>query len=56
MGNHITYVGLDVHTDGIVAAVAEGGIRGEVSTKACFSADSGCSAGSLSPGTERGGP
>jgi hypothetical protein len=26
----ITYVGLDVHKDGIVVAVAEGGIGGEV--------------------------
>ena len=30
MGNHTTYVGLDVHKDGIVVAVAEGGRRGEV--------------------------
>jgi len=30
MGDRITYVGLDVHKDGIVVAVAEGGIRGEV--------------------------
>ena len=30
MGNRITYVGLDVHKEGIVVAVAEGGIRGEV--------------------------
>jgi len=26
----ITYVGLDVHKDGIVVASAEGGLRGEV--------------------------
>ena len=30
MGDRITYVGLDVHEDGVVVAVAEGGIRGEV--------------------------
>ena len=30
MGERITYVGLDVHKDGIVVAVAEGGLRGEV--------------------------
>jgi len=30
MGDRITYVGLDVHKEGIVVAVAEGGIRGEV--------------------------
>src|SRR6202011_5422416 len=30
MGENITYVGLDVHKDGIVVAVPEGGIRGEV--------------------------
>src|SRR6202011_4945955 len=30
MGDNITYVGLDVHKDGIVVAVAEGGLRGEV--------------------------
>ena len=30
MGDRITYVGLDVHKDGIVVAVAEGGRRGEV--------------------------
>jgi hypothetical protein len=29
VGDHITYVGLDVHKDGIVVAVAEGGLRGE---------------------------
>jgi transposase len=28
--DHITHVGLDVHKDGIVVAVAEGGWRGEV--------------------------
>ena len=30
MGDRITYVGLDVHKDGIVVAVADGGLRGEV--------------------------
>ena len=30
MGDRITYVGLDVHKDGIVVALAEGGLRGEV--------------------------
>jgi transposase len=30
MGDRITYVGLDVHKEGIVVAAAEGGIRGEV--------------------------
>ena len=30
MGDGITYVGLDVHKDGIVVAVAEGGLRSEV--------------------------
>ena len=30
MADGITYVGLDVHKDGIVVAVASGGLRGEV--------------------------
>ena len=30
MRDHITYVGLDVHKEGVVVAVAEGGVRGEV--------------------------
>jgi hypothetical protein len=30
MGDGITYVGLDVHKDAIVVALAEGGLRGEV--------------------------
>src|SRR5271155_3433149 len=30
MGDRITYVGLDVHKDTIVVAVADGGLRGEV--------------------------
>jgi hypothetical protein len=29
MGDRITYVGLDVHKESIVVAVAEGGLRGE---------------------------
>lgn len=30
MGDRITYVGLDVHKDGIVVAIADGGSRGDV--------------------------
>jgi hypothetical protein len=30
LGDRITYVGPDVHKDGIVVAFAEGGLRGEV--------------------------
>jgi hypothetical protein len=30
VGDRITYVGLDVHKDGIVVALAESGLRGEV--------------------------
>jgi transposase len=30
VGDRITYVGLDVHKQGIVVAIAEGGLRGEV--------------------------
>ena len=30
MADRITYVGLDVHKEGIVVAVAAGGLRGEV--------------------------
>ena len=30
MGDRITYVGLDVHKESIVVAVAEGGARGEI--------------------------
>ena len=30
MGDRITYVGLDVHKESIVVAVAEGGLRGEI--------------------------
>src|SRR6516225_10512142 len=34
LGDRIRYVGLDVHKEGIVVAVAEGGLRGEVRTMA----------------------
>ena len=30
MGDRITYVGLDLHKEGIVVATADGGMRGEV--------------------------
>jgi hypothetical protein len=30
MADRITYVGLDVHKDAVVVAMAEGGLRGEV--------------------------
>jgi hypothetical protein len=30
MADHITYVGLDVHKEGIVVSVAAGDLRGEV--------------------------
>ena len=30
MADRISYVGLDVHKEGIVVAVAKGGLRGEV--------------------------
>jgi hypothetical protein len=30
LGDRTTYVALDVHRDGIVVALAEGGLRGEV--------------------------
>ena len=30
MADHITYVGLDVHKEGILVAIAAGGLRGEV--------------------------
>src|SRR5215813_5622865 len=30
LGDRITYIGLDVHKDGIVVALAEGGLRGAV--------------------------
>ena len=30
MRDRITYVGLDVHKDAVVVAIAEGGLRGEV--------------------------
>ena len=34
MGKRITYVGLDVHKETIVVAVAEGWIRGEIRSTA----------------------
>jgi hypothetical protein len=34
MGDRISYVGLDVHKEGIVVAIAEGGSRGEVQNTA----------------------
>ena len=30
MGDRISYVGLDVYKDGIVVAIADGGLRGEI--------------------------
>ena len=33
MGDRITYVGLDVHQDGIVVALAEDGLRGEAAPR-----------------------
>jgi transposase len=30
VGDRITYVGLDVHKEGIAVAIAEGGVRGAV--------------------------
>ena len=30
LGDRTTYVGLDIHKDGIVVEAAEGGLRGEV--------------------------
>ncbi len=30
MGDRLSYVGLDVHKEAIVVAIAEGGLRGEI--------------------------
>ena len=37
MADRITYVGLDVHKESIVVAVAEGGLRGEEAAAAVVS-------------------
>ena len=36
MQDRITYIGLDVHKDAVVVALAEGGIRGEVREYGCI--------------------
>ena len=50
MGDFITYVGLDVHKDGIVVALAASGIRGEVRE---YGRIANAPAGSIDPSAEQ---